>query len=126
MYPIFNLCLGKRIMLLKNRLFYILKRIGVLPENVIEIPSLEYINVQSLDLGRGLEKQLDEYRALLNTIEKETGYFSSEQGEFSAIHAESLDNYLGYLYKLRFQKEPISSNALNYLRPQPTFIQLNR
>ena len=81
--------------------------------------------VRFLDLGRGLEKQLDEYRQLLEAIEKETEYFSSKQGCFSVSHANELDNYLSHLYELRFGKKPDPNNAITYLRPRPLFIQID-
>ncbi|EGU30981.1 hypothetical protein VII00023_20592 [Vibrio ichthyoenteri ATCC 700023] len=97
----------------KALLFRFLKRINALPEHIID--------ARSLDDGRGLEKQLDEYRELLEAIEKETGFFSSELGVFSINHAEGLDDYLSYLYELRFGKNPTPETAINYLRHKPSF-----
>ncbi|MCD9481061.1 hypothetical protein GLP30_18980 [Photobacterium phosphoreum] len=89
-------------------------------KNKKEINDLKMVSF--LDLGRGLEKQLDEYRQLLEAIEKETGYFSSEQGLFSIGHANELDNYLSYLYEIRFEKKPNPDNAITNLRQKPIFI----
>lgn len=85
-----------------------------------------FIDVRSLDIGRGLEKQLDEYRELLEAIEKETGYFSSTQGFYSIGHAEMLDDYLSYLYEIRFGQKPTPNTAINYLRAKPSFIQISK
>lgn len=94
----------------KTQLFNFLKYINALPNDIIHITSL--------DVGRGLEKQLDEYRELLESIEKETGYFSSEKGEFSGLQAAHLDDYLYWLFFLQngspFPKE--------YLRKRPDFL----
>ena len=100
--------------LFKDKLFTCLKRLNLLPDNIVDIKMLDY--------GRGLEKQLDEYRELLEAIEKETGYFSSERGRFSIGHAETLDNYLSHCYQIRFDKKPNPSDALTYLRQKPLFI----
>lgn len=102
-------------MQLKAKFFYLLKRMHLVPNNLITI--------KDLDKFRGLEKQLDEYRELLETIEKETGYFSSTQGFYSIGHAEMLDDYLSYLYEIRFGQKPAPSTAINYLRAKPSFIQ---
>ncbi|TLS73435.1 hypothetical protein [Photobacterium damselae] len=100
---------------LKSTLFNLLKKYNLLPENVIA--------VSMLDKGRGLEKQLDEYRELLERIEKETGYFSSNRFKFSACHAKNLDDYLSHLYELRFNKKPNPDTANEYLRKAPDFYQ---
>ncbi len=100
----------------KATLFRLLQRMNWLPD---------LIEVKELDKFRGLEKQLDEYRELLETIEKETGYFSSPRGFYSLSHVDVLDDYLSYLYALRFRKEPAPNTARNYLRAKPSFIQIN-
>ena len=103
----------------KSLLFRFLKHINALPDHLID--------VRSLDVGRGLEKQLDEYRELLEAIEKETGYFSSERGFYSIGHAETLDDYLTHLYELRFKNDSNFDHemncAMNYLRPEPEFFK---
>lgn len=103
---------------LKVNFFHLLKRMHLVPNNLITI--------KDLDKFRGLEKQLDEYRELLETIEKETGYFSSRQGFYSIGHAETLDDYLSYLYEIRFGQKPAPSTAINYLRAKPSFIQMSK
>ena len=100
----------------KQTLFRGLKRLHILPNNLID--------VNELDRFRGLEKQLDEYRELLEAIEKETGYFNSEQGFYSIGHADALDDYLAGLYEIRFGQKPTPSTAMNHLRAKPTFIQV--
>lgn len=100
---------------IKVLLFNILKSFSALPDNLIQ--------VKTLDFWRGLEKQLDEYRELLESIEAETGYFSSSQGEFSACQAGTLDNYLSVLYELRYGIKANSQAPLNYLRKTPSFIK---
>ena len=100
---------------MKVVLFNLLKSFNALPDDLIQ--------VKTLDLGRGLEKQLDEYRELLENIEAETGYFSSSRGEFSVSHAGSLDNYLSYLYELRYGLKANLQEPLNYLRKKPSFIK---
>ena len=102
---------------IKVKLFHLLKRVHLLPDSVVEIDILD-----TFDRFKGLEKQLDEFRELLEAIEKQTGYFSSPEGFYSIGHAETLDNYLAYLYALRFGKEPTPSSAANYLRPRPDFM----
>ena len=102
----------------KQTLFRGLTRLRLLPDNLTD--------VSELDRFRGLEKQLDEFRELLEAIEKQTGYFSSPEGFYSIGHAETLDNYLAYLYALRFGKEPTPSSATNYLRPKPSFLLRQR
>ncbi|EPG0370340.1 hypothetical protein ACSWVZ_003207 [Photobacterium damselae] len=102
---------------LKVKLFHILQKMNLLPEGII--------SVKDLERGRGLEKQLDEYRELLERIEEHTGYFSSKQGCFSISHANTLDNYLSHLYELRFGKKPTPSAAITYLRSKPLFIQID-
>lgn len=97
----------------KTQLFKFLKYINALPNDIIHITSL--------DVGRGLEKQLDEYRELLESIEKETGYFSSELKFNSISHADGLDDYLSHLYEVRFGKKPTPNTAINYLRKKPSF-----
>ena len=83
----------------KLKLFTLLQKLKLLPDNVIL--------TGSLDLHRGgIEKQLDEYRELLENIELATGYFSSPQGEFSCYQATRLDDYLSHLYTLRHGIEP--------------------
>ena len=78
----------------KLKLFTLLQKLKLLPDNIIL--------TESLDLHRGgIEKQLDEYREMLENIELATGYFSSPQGEFSCCHATTLDNYLSYLWPNR-------------------------
>ncbi|MGR5465298.1 hypothetical protein ACPV5G_20385 [Photobacterium damselae] len=101
---------------LKVKLFHILKKMNLLPEDIISIKELEY--------GRGLEKQLDEYRQLLEHIEEHTGYFSSPDNYFAVGHAAVLDDYLSYLYELRFGQQPTPNTAINYLRAKPSFIQM--
>ncbi len=95
---------------LKSKLFRLLKRLNLLPDNLIDVIDLE--------LGRGLDKQRDELRELLENIEAETGYFSSEAGSFSAHHAATLDDYLCHLHLIR--------NGLtkpkNYVRKRPSFL----
>ncbi|OCH65488.1 hypothetical protein A6E00_13520 [Vibrio diabolicus] len=100
---------------LKVKFFHLLKSMHLVPNDVILL--------EDLDKFRGLEKQLDEYRELLETIEKETGYFSSEQGRWSRSHALTLDDYLSYFYEIRFGQKPAPSTAINYLRAKPSFIQ---
>ena len=83
----------------KLKLFTLLQKFKLLPDNIIL--------TESLDLHRGgIEKQLDEYRELLENIELATGYFSSPQGEFSCYQATRLDDYLSHLYTLRHGIEP--------------------
>ncbi|WP_234498178.1 hypothetical protein [Vibrio maritimus] len=83
------------------------------------------ISIHKLDIDRGLAKQLDEYRELLETIEKHTGYFSTEQGQFSAMHAATLDDYLSHLYALKCEKSPNDNVKYTDLRPKPPFIKSN-
>ncbi|ARR51805.1 hypothetical protein [Photobacterium damselae] len=101
---------------LKVKLLHILQKMNLLPDDII--------SAKDLERGRGLEKQLDEYREMIERIEEQTGYFSSKQGHFSISHASEIDNYLSHLYELRFGKKPTSSTAITYLRPKPLFIQL--
>ncbi|MFB1079541.1 hypothetical protein [Photobacterium damselae] len=100
---------------IKSALFDLLKKYNLLPKNVI--------NVNMLEQGRGLEKQLDEYRELLERIEKETGFFSTDRFKFSICHTIALDNYLSHLYEIRFGKKPTSETANKYLRERPSFYQ---
>ncbi|MGL4476334.1 MAG: hypothetical protein ACRCT7_18080 [Shewanella sp.] len=94
--------------------FLTLKRLNLLPSKIIAIQELDYI--------RGVEKQLDEYRELLEDIEQQTGYFSSLQGEFSSFHASTLDDYLTHLYQLRYSAPPNPNKPMNALRHKPRFI----
>lgn len=103
---------------MKVTLFNLLKSFNALPNDLIQVKTLDY--------GRGLEKQLDEYRELLENIEAETGYFSSSQGEFAVCHAASLDNYLSDLYALRYGIKANSHEPLDYLRKKPSFIRAKR
>lgn len=100
---------------LKLSLFRWLKKRHWLPDNVMLTQDLNFI--------RGVEKQLDEYRELLENIEAATGYFSSPQGEFSGCHAVTLDDYLSHLYFLRYGIKPSPETPDNYLRQKPQFIQ---
>ena len=75
-----------------------LKRLRLLPNNLID--------VSALDRFSGREKLLDEYRELLETLEKETVCFSSEQGGYSIGHTDTLDDYLTVLYAIRFAQKP--------------------
>ena len=100
----------------KLKLFTLLQKFKLLPNNVIL--------TESLDLHRGgIEKQLDEYRELLENIELATGYFSSPQGEFSCCHATTLDNYLSYLYTLRHGVKPNEEKPITYLRQKPEWMK---
>ena len=100
----------------KLKLFTLLQKLKLLPDNVIL--------TESLDLHRGgIEKQLDEYRELLETIEHETGCFTSLRGEFSCCHAATLDDYLSHLYTLRHGVKPNEEKPITYLRQKPEWIK---
>lgn len=99
---------------IKLTLFRLLKILNLLPDNVIQTDSLEF--------ARGAEKQLDEYRELLENIEAATGYFSSDKGEFSIGHAAMLDDYLCHIYTLRYSVKPNEAKPITYLRQKPLFI----
>ena len=98
----------------KYPFYSLLKKLGLLPDNIIA--------AQELDVIRGIEKQLDEYRELLEDIERRTGYFSSPQGEFSSFHAATLDDYLSHLYTLRYLAPPNPDKPVNALRHTPLFM----
>lgn len=95
---------------LKSKLFRLLKRLNLLPDNLIDVTDLE--------LGRGLDKQRDELRELLENIEAATGYFSSEAGSFSTHHAATLDDYLCHLHLVRSGL----TKPKNYVRNRPSFL----
>ncbi|MGF1903523.1 hypothetical protein [Aliivibrio salmonicida] len=80
------------------------------------------MRADALDFARGVEKQLDEYRELLENIEAATGYFSSDNGEFSIGHAAMLDDYLCHIYTLRHDVKPNEAKPITYLRQKPLFI----
>lgn len=75
---------------------YVLKDIGYV------LPSMR----NALDMNRGIIKQLDEYRELLESIDKETGYFSSKKFIWSNGHAKMLDDFLSCLYEINCQIKP--------------------
>ena len=98
------------------KFFNLLQTFKLLPNNVILTGSLD-------SHTRGIEKQLDEYRELLENIELATGYFSSPQGEFSCCHAATLDDYLSHLYTLRHGVKPNEVKPITYLRQKPHFLK---
>lgn len=86
---------------IKYMLFRALKAMKLLPDDLIQTSQLDFKNKNTL------AKQLDEYRELIETIEEETGYFSSPRGRFlSQIHAAHLDNYLVWLFSLKYGDIP--------------------
>lgn len=78
--------------------FKTLTLLGLLPKNLI-LP-------QQLDAKCCVWKKLDEHRELIESIENQTGYFSSNIGYWSKGHAALQDDYLVQIYKLRYQKNP--------------------
>ncbi len=78
------------------------------------IPS-DVIHIKQLDRYPDITKRLDEYRELIENIEKQTHYFSSEQGIWSKHHALLHDKYLQYLLTLR---NP-SPQQMRHLRERP-------
>ncbi|MEG3223285.1 hypothetical protein PD716_21960 [Vibrio gigantis] len=75
----------------------------------------DVIFTKQLDRYPDITKRLDEYRELIENIENQTHYFSSEQGVWSKHHALLHDEYLQYLLTLR---NP-SPHQMHRLRERP-------
>jgi hypothetical protein len=77
------------------------------------------IDSHELDFARTVGKRLDEHRELIEDIERATGYFSSEAGQWSRGHALTQDDYLIKLYTLRHGHTPESDECVRAL---PSFL----
>ncbi|ENH7396021.1 hypothetical protein ACSYON_004044 [Vibrio vulnificus] len=88
-------------------------------------PDLVMMNEFDLIRG-GVEKQLDEYRELLETLERETGYFSSSDAYFMRHKAVTLDDFLSHVYQLRYQHDPTpnQSTPWSHCRSKPSFLEI--
>ena len=97
----------------KHLCFYLLKQMNGLPKHVIDLSQLPN--------GITTAKQLDEYRELLEDIEKQTGYFSKRANWPSNNHARTLDETLMYLHEQSAQptRQP-------RLRERPKFLERQR
>ena len=98
--------------------FRLLRYLHLIPPNLIMMHELDIIR-------GGVEKQLDEYRELLETLEQETGYFSSSDAYFMRHKAMTLDDFLSHVYQLRYQHDPTpnQSELGSHCRPRPPFLQ---
>ena len=63
-------------------------------------PSGETIQGSQIDDEIGITKHLNDYRDMIEVIEKDTGYFSSKQHPWSKGHAMLLDDFLVHLHQL--------------------------
>ena len=92
---------------MKQWLFKLLKKWQCLPSTMIDS--------HELDFARTVGKRLDEHRELIEDIERATGYFSSEAGQWSRGHALTQDDYLIKLYTLRHGHTPGSDESVRAL-----------
>ena len=85
------------------------------------LPSI-MIDSHELDFARTVGKRLYEHRELIEDIERATGYFSSEAGQWSRGHAPTQDDYLIKLYTLRHGQSPINDE---YVRSRPSVLLID-
>lgn len=69
--------------------------------------------------GMDIDKQLDEYRELMETIEAKTGFFSIPEHRSSLHHAQTLDDTLSDLYQQKHGHQPNPQRAPTLLRAKP-------
>ena len=81
----------------------------------------DLIPLSHIDHHIPIEKQLDEYRELINEIEKQTHFFTDGRSPWSKDHAYTLDKYL----QTRCQCKKRSRRTVDFhkIRPRPTAIQ---
>lgn len=97
----------------KDLCFRLLKQANWQPKHAVDL--------SQLPSGITATKQLDEYRELLEDIEKQTGYFSKRTNWPSNNHARTLDETLTYLHEQSAQpsRQP-------RLRERPKFLERQR
>ncbi len=73
--------------------------------------------------GMDIDKQLDEYRELMETIEAKTGFFSKPEHRSSLHHAQTLDDTLSDLYQQKHGHRPKPQKAPTLLRAKPVWLE---
>lgn len=71
-----------------------------------------FIMRSDLELLASVNKQLDEYREMIETIETHTAWFSFPKSKETKEIAKRIDDYLVHLFKLRNRTTPEESNKL--------------
>ena len=90
---------------MKKMIFTLFKKMRFIPDDAVLLSSLK--------LSPSPIKRLDEFRELIETVELETKFFSSQKGVWSREHALETDRVLSQLYQLSY------ASKCN-LRPIPT------
>lgn len=102
--------------ILQTQLFKLFQKLKIIPEDLISLSSLDH--------HLPIERQLDEYRELIEEIEKQTHFFSTGKAHWSKNHAYTLDEYLQALCQhsqLNRRKTGVSR-----IRPRPSVLNLSR
>ncbi|PCD85519.1 hypothetical protein [Vibrio mediterranei] len=73
--------------------------------------------------GINIDKQLDEYRELMEIIEAKTGFFSKPEHRSSLHHAQTLDDTLSDLYQQKHGHRPKPQKAPTLLRAKPVWLE---
>ena len=90
---------------MKKMIFTLFKKLGLIPRDAFLLSNFNFYPNPT--------KRLDEFRELIETIERETNLFSSRGNTWSRVHALETDKLLSELHQLSY------ASKCN-LRPIPT------
>ncbi|MBE8574096.1 hypothetical protein [Vibrio sp. OPT18] len=95
------------------KMLQLCKTLKFIPDDLISLSQIEH--------HIPIEKQLDEYRELIEEIEKQTHFFSHAITPWSKNHAYTLDEYL--LTLCQRKKNDGRKNSIYPIRPRTTAIE---
>jgi hypothetical protein len=86
---------------------------------------LRRLSPSKLDFARSVAKRLDEHRELVLDLQEKTDYLSSvNESSWRSAHLATQDDYLMYLFYLRYGVWPDQPGAENvgFCRPRPSIL----
>ncbi len=102
------------LMLIRTSVLKLCQKLKIIPDDLVSLSQLEQ--------AMPIEKQLDEYRELIEDIEKQTHFFSRGTTHWSKNHAFTLDEYLQTLCQRKIHRgRKIASCKI---RPRPLVIEV--
>lgn len=102
--------------ILQTKLLKLCQKLKIIPEDLISLSNLEH--------HLSIERQLDEYRELIEEIEKQTHFFSTGEVPWSKNHAYTLDEYLQAL--CQYSQLNRRQVGVSEIRPCPSVLNSSR
>ncbi|MFA0072126.1 hypothetical protein AB4396_00290 [Vibrio cyclitrophicus] len=102
--------------IIQAKLLKLCQKIKLIPDDLISLSHIEH--------HIPIERQLDEYRELIEEIEKHTQFFSTGRAPWSKNHAYTLDEYLQALCLCKSHNR--RRVGVSKIRPRPAVLSNQR